>query len=163
MPKPTELHFINLGPLVKPFERTNFKSKILEGEDLIQPFISQTYNATENSLPENVLFSDKDKILSGNAESSKYLWIIDEDGLIIIPEQTQNELAGRQVVCHTNITGGKPALQGGELWFDKEGTIYINNKSGRYGASTLNQREAILDYFRFVGYKNIVQLSLKLI
>lgn len=160
MPLPTKLQIENLGPNVMPFERrANSQSKIQEGESITELFQNAVYDATEDSLPSNVILSEKLDILNGNANKAKYLWIIDESGLRIIPEQTVNPHAGRKVVCHTNLTGGELALQGGELWFDTQGYVYINNNSGRYGASTFKHREAILDYFRFVGYENIFQLK----
>jgi hypothetical protein len=66
-------------------------------------------------------------------------------------------LADRGCVCHTNITGRRKALQGGELWFGADNTIYINNESGRFKAITADQRQAILDYFRRFGFL-VVQL-----
>ena len=160
MPLPNKLQIENLGPNVMPFERrANLQFKVQEGEALTEIFQTVVYDATEDSLPSNVILADKLSILNGGADDAKYLWIIDENGLKIIPEQTANPFAGRKVVCHTNLTGGQLALQGGELWFDAEGHVYLNNKSGRYGATTLKHREAVLDYFQFVGYKNVLQLK----
>jgi hypothetical protein len=159
MPLPTKLQIENLGPNVMPFERRgNPQFKIQDGEAITELFQNAVYDATEDSLPLNVILVDKLNILNGDANDAKYLWIINESGLRIILEQTVNPHAGRKVVCHTNLTGGELALQGGELWFDMQGHVYLNNKSGRYGASTLKHREAILDYFRFVGYGNVFQL-----
>lgn len=158
MPKPTPQQLKRLGPLVLPFERTDFKRKVLYGEDIKETFLSFIYDATDNSYPENVKKVLPNKIIEGDAEDGKYLWIIEEKGLFIIPEQTTNRLAERGVVCHTNLTSGKLAFQGGELWFGTDEFVYINNKSGRYGANTLAQREAILEYFRYVGYQNVKQL-----
>ena len=159
MPLPTEIQIENLGPNVMPFERrANLQFKVQEGEALTELFQAAVYDATENGLPSNVKLADKLDILNGKADDAKYLWIINESGLKIIPEQTSNPFAGRKVVCHTNLTGGQLALQGGESWFDAEEHVYVNNKSGRYGATTLKHREAVLDYFQFVGYKNVSQL-----
>ena len=158
MPKPTESQLYKLGNLVQPFERTGFKRKILAGEDLKEPFDSFIYDATNNHYPNNVLLSNPEEVMVGKAENTKYLWIIDQNGLFIIPEQTANSFTVRGVVCHTNLTGGGSAIQGGELWFGTDGVVYINNKSGRYGATTLEERYTILDYFGFVGYKNVQQL-----
>lgn len=158
MPKPTPDQLNNLGELVQPFERTGFKRKVLEGEALKIPFLPSIYDATDNNYPENVLRAAPQNILNGEAELAKYLWIISTDGLVIIPEQTPNQNAARGVVCHTNLTEGKAAIQGGELWFGEDDVVYINNKSGRYGATTLKEREAILEYFQSVGYKNIEQI-----
>ncbi len=159
MPIPTQYFAEMLGPAVKPFERINFSSHIQKGEAITEPFKDTVYDATENNLPPNAILAEKQEILNGEANHAKYLWVIDQNGLVIIPEQIPNPEAGRGVVCHTNLTGGNPAMQGGELWFDTEGVVYLNNKSGRYGINiTLKQREAVLAYFRFVGYENVVQL-----
>jgi hypothetical protein len=158
MPKPTIEQLDHLGELVQPFERTNFKRKVLDGEGTREPFMQHIYDATENSYPPDVLLIEPNDIINGQVESAKYLWVITPEGLTIIREQTPNPLAERGIVCHTNLTNGGTAIQGGELWFGKNGIVYLNNKSGRYGATTLAQRMAILDYFRFVGYKMVEQL-----
>ncbi|MEA5403189.1 hypothetical protein VB776_09710 [Arcicella sp. DC2W] len=147
-----------MGPTVEPFERVDFKRKVLEGEDLTAPFEHLVYDATENSFPSDVILAEANDIINENAKEATYLWVIDNEGLRIIPENTPNEKSSRKVVCHTNLTGGKNALQGGELWFGKDNHVYVNNKSGRYGCSTIKQREAIIEYFKCVGYKNVIQL-----
>lgn len=158
MPKPNETHLKYLGEAILPFERTGFKRKILVGENLRLPFINAIYDATEDGYPDAVLMSDVTAIKQGNTEQTKYLWVIDANGLKIIPEQTRNLFSARGVVCHTNLTEGKAAIQGGELWFGTDGVLYLNNKSGRFGATTLQQRKAVIDYFNFVGYQNVKQL-----
>lgn len=158
MPKPTNEHLENLGDSVLPFQRTGFKRKVLKGEDNKDAFLPFIYDATEDGFPTNVLLAQLDDIINGKAELQKYLWIINQNGLFILPEQTINKDAERGVVCHTNITGGEKAIQGGELWFCIDGAIYINNKSGRYGATTLKERQAILEYFQYVGYNNVKQI-----
>ena len=75
-------------------------------------------------------------------------------------DATPNPAAERGNVCHTNITGGMPALQGGELWFGEDGNVYINNASGRYGANSILQEEAVIEYFNLLGY-DVVQLPLR--
>lgn len=86
----------------------------------------------------------------------KYLWIIDEQGLKVMPESTPNPYSDRKIVCHTNITGGAPALQGGELWFGDDGKVYLNYKSGRYGAKIGSlgtaHRIAVLEFFRSLSF-----------
>lgn len=87
----------------------------------------------------------------------QYIWVIDKTGLCMMLDATPNPAAKRGNVCHTNITGGTPALQGGELWFGEDGKIYVNNELGRYGAVTSKQEEAVIDYFISLGY-HAVQL-----
>jgi hypothetical protein len=94
-------------------------------------------------------------------EKKKYLWIIDEvDGelrLRIIPEITPNkDRKHKPIVCHSNMTACGMALQGGECWWSEETkAMYINPKSGRYGAESLEQWEAVREFFIQIGYTNL--------
>ncbi len=145
-----------LGPAVLPFERTQFTRQVLDGEDVI--FVDSILTI-DRIYSSGKLLTDIKLILSNDPPmQEKYLWVIDKNGLKLLPETTPNQLAARKVVCHTNITGGAKAYQGGELWFGDDGKVYINNRSGRYGADTLSQRTAVLDYFRSLGF-DPVQLS----
>ena len=147
-----------LGPAVSPFERTQFSRRVLDGEDII--FIDHIIDAGREDNPASIVRVDHTLVTNGDPPmDGKYLWIIDESGLKLLAESTPNPFAARKVVCHTNITGGEKAYQGGECWFGTDGQVYINNRSGRYGAQTLTQRSAILDYFRTMGYTP-VQLPL---
>ena len=148
-----------LGPAVFPFERKQFKSRIEEGEDIIfvDAIISVSNRSTIN--PETLPVST---ILIDRPFSGKYLWVIDKQGLKLILESTPNPHAGRKIVCHTNITGGAAALQGGELWFGDDGKTYLNFKSGRYGAGIGKQatphKVAVMDFFRSLDF-NPVELE----
>ncbi len=145
-----------LGPAVFPFERSQFKREIGEGEDII--FVDDIVLVANQSSVNPVILSvsiiRQDRPIVG-----KYLWIIDEHGLKIILESTPNPYADRRIVCHTNITGGASALQGGELWFGDDNKIYLNYKSGRYGAKIglqgASHRQAILDFFRSLNFDPI--------
>ena len=149
MPAPSAEHVERMGPPVAPFERINFSREILPGEEII--FAEHIINLGEGIIPENILGTSRNLILNGS-EEARYLWIIDALGLKILLESIENPYSSRRKMVHTNITGGANALQGGELWFSEEGKVYINNRSGRYGANTLKQREAILEYFRAIGF-----------
>lgn len=147
----TEEQIDKLGPEILPFERRErgFKGIIKEGEAI--PFDDFIHNVTVSGPPKDifiVLFVD---ILNNSPLSGKYLWIIDKAGFKILLEATPNAEAERRMICHTNITGGMPALQGGELWFGDDGRVYINNKSGRYGAHTTVQEDAVIAYFVSLG------------
>lgn len=145
-----------LGPLVQPFERIDFINIILPYEATL--FAVETHNVTAAGKPDKVITVTVDTARQRLAQG-RYLWIIDQEGLKLILEATPNPKANRGVVCHTNITGGKPALQGGELWFGEDNRVYINYKSGRYGASTVGHRQAVLAYFRLLGF-DVVQLPI---
>lgn len=144
-----------IGPEVEPFERKGFSSQLLPGETEILK--DQIYDATEDGYPENTLFANVD-IENPFSKQTRYLWVIKSDGIFIIPEATPNPLSSRGIACHTNITGGKKAYQGGELWFGTDNKIYINPKSGRYGAENELQWETVIKIFQLAGYKEVVSL-----
>jgi len=154
--------FLRLGLNKRPFEGVpaGINTKIEEGEDITDVFAEYVFHPRlgEDLIPPNVVSAKPEDILSQNLPVIKpltYLWIIDDNGLHIILEQTKNPKARRGVVCHTNITGGAPARQGGELWFGTDGRVYINNKSGRYGGVHIpeSQKQAVRDYFESFGYE----------
>ena len=138
-----------LGPAVLPFERSQFTRTVEDGEDIIfvDAILAVTGQSSINPTTLSASIITEDRPMAG-----KYLWIIDEQGLKIILESTSNPYADRKIVCHTNVTGGAPALQGGELWFGDNGKVYLNYKSGRYGAKIglqgASHRQAVLDFFR---------------
>ena len=135
MPSPTEKNIEELGPEVYPFERKKDGSIVGTGESVF--FKEHIYNATEDGKPKNVIIVTRDEINS-NPLYGKYLWIIDKKGLWLILETTPNPIASRGCVCHTSITGGSQALQGGELWFGENDIVYINFRSGRYGGNIVS-------------------------
>lgn len=154
MPPDIDAIVERLGPAALPFERSNFNREVLQGEDVI--FLDYIISLESGQIPANCLRSEVTEPYSFPADR-KYLWIIDQHGLRIILEKIPNPLAARGCVCHTNITGQRKALQGGELWFGADDRIYLNNQSGRFKAVTIIQRQAILDYFSRLGF-SIVQL-----
>jgi hypothetical protein len=153
MPIPTTQLLDLLGPAVLPFERRGFDRDILEGEDV--NYAERLYDATDDGLPEQAVCVPPKSILE-NPKYGRYLWVITANGMHIILEATPNPNAARKVVCHSNITGGAPALQGGELWFGTDNKVYINYRSGRYGAINEAQMEAVVAYFGYVGYEEVV-------
>ena len=154
MAAPTSAQIERLGPLVKPFERRS--GELQEGEAIV--FNAYTTDITDGGLPPDCVKVQKD-VARRQGKEGRYLWIIDTSGLRVMKEDIANPFALKGCMCHTNITGGAPALQGGELWFGDDGALYINNKSGRYGASTSEQEEAVLEYFMSIGHNDIVHFS----
>jgi hypothetical protein len=144
-----------LGPAVLPYERGVANKPIGSGEDIL--FLDHIMSLNTGVIPAGCLRCEMLQPMELPA-NRKYLWIIDHKGLRIILEATPNPLADRRCVCHTNITGGASALQGGELWFDTSDQIHLNYKSGRYGDPTPDQQQAVLDYFRQVGF-TVIRLS----
>lgn len=156
MPAPTPEHIELLGPAVLPFERRGFDRDVLEGEDI--HFIDDLYDATDDGKPENVIEVNPETI-DVDPKTGRYLWVITATGMHIILEATPNPASQRQIVVHSNITGGKAALQGGELWFGTDGVVYINYRSGRYGAMTEQQMQTVVEYFNYVQYEKVVVIE----
>ena len=170
MPLPNEQERELFGPLIPPFGRNTNPDKkkvLLRGEDLEYDLQMGVYDATANGYPKdiryisaenfNLLLKDCPKYREEFMEK-KYLWVISEWGLRIILEATRNIARQKPFVCHTNLTGGGEAYQGGELWFCEDGRAGINFFSDRYGAQTQKQWRAVVGYFKRVGYKNVVEL-----
>ena len=156
MPAPTEQHILILGPAVLPFERRNFDRDMQDGEAI--HFIDHLYDATDDGKPEDVVEVNPDTI-ELDPETGRYLWVITEAGMHIILEATPNDASPRKNVCHSNITGGQAALQGGELWFGTDEKIYINYRSGRYGAMSEEQEQIVFDSFIYVGYLEVIVIE----
>lgn len=87
-----------------------------------------------------IVLYDYTKNLDGLLKKSvKYIWLIDEDGGLILGEEPTDESPG-----HPTLVNGKPARIGGELIYDKSNAAWIiNSKSGRFSSniSIPNQRE----------------------
>lgn len=152
MAAPTAEQTTRLGPAVMPFERGS--GEIFEGEAI--RFNAHIFKPTEGDLPLDCVKTSV-AVIHQQDKAGRYLWVIDQSGLKIMREAIPNPFASRGCMCHTNITGGAPALQGGELWFGEDNKVYVNNKSGRYGAENEVQRAAVIEYFTSIGY-DLVQL-----
>ncbi len=154
---------IRLGPEVLAFGRTDDPQRVYPPEERIS-FFDQTYNAIEDGVPEPLLDLQIAEITSW-PKNKMYIWLIllidGELHFRLIPDQHANPqgkatIGGRANVCHSNISAGGLALQGGECWWCNEtGYMYVNPKSGRYGATTLTQWNAVLEFFDYVGYKKL--------
>jgi hypothetical protein len=123
-------------------------------------FFEHILHVSTSNINHKVITLPPEKIQNELPFEGKYLWVIDRRGLRLLLESTPNPDSKRGFVCHTNITGGEPAAQGGELWFGTDNKDYLNTKSGRYGATSLAQAAALLRYFQSLGF-DVVQLSLK--
>jgi hypothetical protein len=174
-----------LGPEVLPFERTEPSKKPAEEE--VIDFSQQAYNAIKDDSPtpyshhvmanEIKITGQLDEKQSVGSDSlsipynKMYIWLIYiKDGGLefrIIPDSMENsegkkKVGGRPNVCHSNISAGDKALQGGECWWcDETKTMYVNYKSGRYRAVTMAQWDAVIEFFNYVGYKNVVRINPK--
>jgi hypothetical protein len=155
-----------LGPPVYPFERKKEQHiGIMPGD--CKDFSESTEDKSSNGSPVINLELIDDECINvwKLPENKKYLWIIDEIGnklrLRFIPEVVENkERKHKPIVCHSNITACGKALQGGECWWCEETkTLYINPKSGRYGAETIEQWEAVKEFFIEIGYTKLVDIK----
>lgn len=157
MPKPTEEIKQLIRQLEEPFARRNRAAgtKLKPGRGEADDFTAKNYDATEDGLPKGVKKIKKLPETKKQGMLYKYLWIINDNGLFLQLEDTPNPNAERGCICHTNLTKGEKAYQGGELWFHEDGTVYVNYASGRYGASTPDHQKGVLQYFEAVGYAKV--------
>lgn len=83
----------------------------------------------------------------------RYLWVIDSRGVPCLYEYCEASSAltsGR--AKHTNLTGGKSASSGGELYFRSDTEIFVSSASGRYAPRTVDEiRDAAL-FLKEYGY-----------
>ena len=171
MPLPTAEEIKLFGPLIPPFGRNTREDKlkrIEKGEDIFFDIPNGAYDAVNNNKPINCIHisTENFNLLIENCPkyredffNEKYLWVIGTWGLRLIRENTRNEARViKKYVCHTNLTGGLDAYQGGEIWFCEDNRIGINYFSDRYGATTREQWNAVIQHFKNVGYNNVVEL-----
>ncbi|WP_274648985.1 hypothetical protein [Paenibacillus humicola] len=86
---------------------------------------------------------------------NKYLWVITEETVPLILEngETGQKLT-RNSVSHTNLTGGKDAYCGGEVWFDgSSNVIWISGGSSRYRARNKDELDKIAEWFSNCNYE----------
>lgn len=174
-----------LGPEVHPFERTDPNKKPAEEE--IIDFSQKAYDAIADEPPDPTShhITNSEIQILGNfdehigvssdlitiPQDKMFVWLIYmKDGELqfrIIPDNTENpqgknKIGGRPNVCHSNLSAGGKALQGGECWWcDEAKTMYVNYKSGRYRAVTLVQWKAVVEFFNHVGYKKVIRINPK--
>ena len=83
---------------------------------------------------------------------ARYLWVIDEIGIPYLQERPIDRLGGA-LPKHTNLTGGRPAYIGGEVWFSDSESIYVSGGSGRYPPRDETQLLDAVSVFESYGYK----------
>lgn len=90
------------------------------------------------------------------AMKTKYLWVVSPENIPYILENGDiGAQLERESVSHTNLTGGKDAHCGGELWFRDETTFWLCGGSSRYKARCADELEAVAVSFRRMGYEVI--------
>ena len=80
----------------------------------------------------------------------RYLWVINDDGIPFILEIPIDALNGEKPK-HTNLTEGRPAYIGGELWFETDRRIFVSGGSGRYKPEGEGQACGCRRRFRIVS------------
>jgi len=156
-----------LGEPILPYGRLQQSKELLDGE--CDDYSSKTEDHSNNGNP-NLEYSIRVEECADKLElptERKFLWLIDFDEdknlrLRMIPEQTPNEnRKHKPIVCHSNLTQCGEALQGGECWWCNElETIFVNPFSGRYGAVSVEQWTAVLEFFEFIGYKKVIDSNI---
>lgn len=84
-----------------------------------------------------------------------HLWIMDGAGLPYLLERCEAaQSLASGVIKHTNLSGGGEASSGGELWVDPadDHKVYVNGCSGRYGPTTEEELEDVVEVFKQMGF-----------
>jgi hypothetical protein len=137
---------------------------VAEGEDFQLDF----YDASKNDYPKDCLYAFSfDEIVNEKnlamqhkyteiPERKMYLWVLKDNQIRMVPEKTPVKCK-REHASHPNLTGGKEAIIGGELWFLKNADgnieVHLNLDSGRYTARNVpSQFPEVMKLFECVGY-----------
>ena len=99
---------------------------------------------------------------AADSREGRHLWVFLPDSIPYVLEtapEVQPPLESG-VAKHTNLTGGKPACCGGELWVDpiEDDKICVSGASGRYGPETPAQLLHAEQVFSSLGL-NVVGLG----
>ena len=84
--------------------------------------------------------------------SNRYLWVIDDRGIPYIAEEPAPAI-DKKLPKHTNLTGGRDAYLGGEMWFASEKIVFLSGASGRYPPLDGCQLEAAVGVFETFEYE----------
>lgn len=88
------------------------------------------------------------------SRGNTYLWVIGQDNVPIALESLDfGKTLETGVIKHTNLTGGKDAHSGGELWFISRTQVVISGSSGRYGAKTEQELMDAVESFKAEGFQ----------
>jgi hypothetical protein len=88
-----------------------------------------------------------------SATNEKYLWVVRPDAVPFALELLSGVEFKRGCLSHTNLTGGKPAHSGGEMWFVDPETVVLNGGSGRYPPRSPAELEALTVAFKTCGFR----------
>ena len=157
-----------LGPLIEPFGRSKKdgdRRRLRDGEVERDEFEKSIHDAINNGTPPAAALVTTEEVethlkVAGRFKEKAFLWVLDETSIKIIREKTRNvrRTHDPDCVCHTNLTGGSKAYLGGEIFFCEDGFVYVNHFSDRYGAPSNEQWMHAKQYFKRVGYQNLVDI-----
>jgi len=160
-----------LGKMILPFEESAKAARdkrVRIGESHRDEFDKDIHDAIDNRKPRHryveVTRAEIERYIkkTGRYKRKSFLWILDDVSIKIIRERTPNRRRTHDPdhVCHTNLTDSGKAFAGGEVFFGVDGNVYVNPFSDRYGGRRLTdeQWQTILNYFRRVGYENVVDI-----
>ena len=89
-----------------------------------------------------------------NGGTNKHLWaILPESMPYILEDSKAKVLLLSKRITHTNLTGGKEAHSGGEMWFCDELSMWMSGASGRYPPRDKEELEMICQSIREMGYQ----------
>jgi hypothetical protein len=89
-----------------------------------------------------------------NAPEARHLWVIRSgDFPVALEGCAWGKVLQSGKIKHSNLTGGKPAHSGGEIWFVGDDKVALNAASGRYGADSEQEFSQIVDALRLSGYR----------
>ena len=108
------------------------------------------FRLLESAPARNVEFGHPPPTRQGGG-THRYLWVINDDGIPFIKEIGLSVLNGKYPK-HTNLTGGRPAYIGGELWFETTEQLFVSGGSGRYLPYDEEHLAEAVDVFRTYGY-----------
>jgi hypothetical protein len=83
-----------------------------------------------------------------------HLWVITADDVLVALEAGE---AGRSTtrgrLSHTNLTGGRPAHAGGEMWYHSPTQLWLTGGSSRYAPRSARELEDIARALEACGYE----------
>lgn len=126
------------GPYIKP-----------QGDEAVQLTPSSGFRLLPVAPAQNVVLGYPPKARQGS--HNRYLWVINYAGIPFIQEISIPALNG-QMPKHTNLTGGRPAYIGGELWFETDARLFVSGGSGRYppdGAGQLADSVGVFESYQY--------------
>jgi len=87
------------------------------------------------------------------ADAGRNLWVVSPADFPMAQEKCSwgRRLSGKKIK-HSNLTGGDDAHSGGEIWFVDRDRVVVNSNSGRYGADSIEEFDAVVLALRKCGY-----------